>query len=123
VREQDYRFSKVDPLDIIIPEKYAKHSSLLETLHKTPTYICESLDVVRADATHPINFSYIATCLAGAEENDPINGIDNFLMHTHHWDISCINLDMELNAYPRAAILSAQQKQKYLAILKSHRLF
>ncbi len=120
VREQDYRFVQVNPQDIFNLECFTGHPGLIQTIHTVPIYMCETLEVVEPDREHPVNFSYIATCLAGAEEADPEAGIASFLARTYGWQKELIHLDVNKAKYPRAAKTSKQQRQNYLAKLDNH---
>lgn len=122
VREQDYRFVRIHPDTLVMPDVLRGHDGLKETLHKVPIYICESLDIIHADADFPVNFSYIATCLAGAQESDPVMGVDKFLKNTKYWDTAAIHMDIERAAYPRAAKVSERQQQAFISALHNHLL-
>jgi hypothetical protein len=112
-REKDYRFSTVNLHQLKLPQALSENQVLLDVLQNTPIYICETLDVKEADAEHPVNFSYIATCLAGAQESCEIEGITDFISHTSHWHKAHINMDLEGAQYPRAAKLSQKQLKDY----------
>jgi hypothetical protein len=119
-REKDYRFVRVDSSQLSLPEVLSTDARLRESLKATPVYICETLDRVTADQHYPVSFSYIATCLAGAQEADPDNGIRDFLQHTHGWDKQHIDIDIDVPKYPRLATMSAAQAQAFLAALQDY---
>jgi hypothetical protein len=112
-REQDYRFSKIDFQQLNLPPAFAQNQALIDALQSTPIYICETLDVKEADAEHPVNFSYIATCLAGSHESCDVKGIDDFFKHTSHWHKAHINIDTDKAQYPRAAAIPQQTLNEY----------
>jgi hypothetical protein len=119
-REQDYRFTKIALEQIRLPRNFSQDKELSNALQRTPIYICETLDVKEADDEHPVNFSYVATCLAGSHESCQHEGIDDFLNHTSHWRKAHINMDIERAEYPRSADLSESALQHFAARLRRH---
>lgn len=140
-RERDYRFSKIE-LENIELDKYLVHTSaqdgqiesnntrldtdevevLRASLEKHPVYLCESLSIHTADEDHPVNYSYIATCLSGCAEIWGRKGVNKFMQQTKGWSNEHFNNDLKQHRYPRAAVedlssfdiedLIRQQRQK-----------
>ena len=101
-REQDYRFTLLEPaaIEFLLPSGFESH---VEVLQAQPIYICESLDINPANEKYPVSFSYIHTCLLGAQELMGAKGIDEFFRHTKGWGSTKFVNDSTSPKYPRAA--------------------
>lgn len=101
-REQDYRFTPLqnDEIEFLLPNHLSSHTMALkaQTVH-----ICESLDVNHPNEYFPVSYSYIHTCLLGAQELMGPAGINEFFRLTKGWNVSSFVNDMAHPKYPRAA--------------------
>jgi hypothetical protein len=119
-REQDYRFTQISSSQLELDESVSANTQLTAALDNIPIYICETLDIKPADAEHPVNFSYIATCMAGSHEGAADSGIDDFLSHTTYWQKQHIRMDIKEPQYPRMAALSQTTLEQYAKRLQQH---
>ncbi|MEM0909719.1 MAG: hypothetical protein AAGJ37_02025 [Pseudomonadota bacterium] len=122
-REQDYRFTQIADADIELEEFIvstveengsinacssgleADEIELIRAYMQThPVYVCESLSVVPADEGHPVNYSYIATCLSGCFEICGEKGVERFMRSTKGWAGEHFYDDLGDHKYPRAAV-------------------
>ena len=101
-REQDYKFTRLSPVDIELSDELAQNKRLLQVLHSRPIYICETLYQEHSHSSYPVNYSYINTCLMGCYKQAGIAGVHAFFKHTQHWDSGVFVDDMKTAAYPRA---------------------
>jgi hypothetical protein len=119
-REQDYEFVQVDieQIDVsIAPESKHIHEHLAEKR----VWICRTLETQTAETSHPVNASYVATCLVGClETGDEVHAHD-FFSHTHHWPDKLFD-DLDKPNYPRAAALTSSQKNKIRQLLNNYSL-
>ena len=117
-RERDYRFVKLNPDTI----EFAGGADLSALMQHTPIYICESTDIYHSDAEHPVNLSYVATCLKGCYEIDGMREMQKFIQHTGGWDTSYFNNDFQEKRYPRAAETDDDFNQLVLDLLKDRNI-
>lgn len=103
-REQDYRFTLLEPraIEFLLPSELTNHG---EVLQEQAIYICESLEINPANETYPVSYSYIHTCLLGAQELMGAKGIEEFFQYTKGWNSSSFINDSASPKYPRAAPL------------------
>lgn len=110
-REQDYRFTKLDPSVLALDTSNDEYSpqpihnlateNLRQALTRHPIYICESLRINTSTAEYPVHFSYIDTCLAGCHEIDAQHGPERFFAMTTGWQDGVFVDDTKKPNYPR----------------------
>lgn len=123
-RESDYRFTRLSVDDFSF-EAYMPEAEdvLKQQLHSRNIWICETLLVNTADDQHPVNQSYVDTCLIGCLEVGGCTFAQQFVEQTSGWHHSWNN-DRTDKRYPRYARVSdtdQAQIDSELASILQHR--
>ena len=123
-RESDYRFTRLSVDDFSF-EAYMPEveDTLKQQLQSRNIWICETLLVNAADAQHPVNQSYVDTCLIGCLEVGGSAFAQQFVEQTSGWQHSWIN-DRTEKRYPRYARVSDTEQAQIdleLASILQHR--
>lgn len=113
-REQDYRFTRISPNNIITQCTIAsEYEPLQHLLEKTPIYICETLAVEPSSSQYPVSLSYVNTCLVGSYEGNGKDGVDTFFNSTEGWHTTHFFDDTNEHRYPRSSSLTSDDTARW----------
>ena len=113
-REQNYRFAPISLEDL----RFDQQQGLELSLENSRFWVCETLNIQKADDEFPVNQSYVNTCLIGAYEQNGNQGIQEFISSTHAWPKKGIQNDTDCPLYLRASLISETDKMVFEQCLK-----
>jgi hypothetical protein len=117
-RESDYRFTA-----LVIEDFAFTHSSeeeeyfLKEQLKGKSIWLCETLKTDHPENSHPVNQSYVDTCLVGCLEIGGAEFAQQFIEQTEGWEFAWVD-DRQKKRYPRYAKVNHEEQQAIDDILK-----